>query len=118
VNRLLDEVKHLIKIQPLKFPNGPPEDESDWEHSRINSRGEMTVIKRLKTYEPDSSVPPDPNSEKWKLDLDTLRKDLDKKCTDFNVHTEYKPAEYVYRRNQDGKMYRYNFNKDVPKYEW
>lgn len=119
VNRLLNEIKHLVTIQPLKFPHGIPQDESDWEHTRVNSRGEMVVIQRIKSLEPDAStLAKDPEKDKWKLNLETVKKDLDKMCSDYNIHAEYKPAEYKYRRNQDNKLYRYNFNKDVPKYEW
>jgi len=117
VNKQLDEVKHLIKIQPLMFPNGIPENESDWEHSRINSLGEMVVVQRLEEFEMEGKYLPDPEKEKWSMDLDTLKTDLDKQMRDYNVHTEYFKAQYTYRRNQDGKEYRYQFNKGVPKYE-
>lgn len=115
VNKMLFEVKHLLKILPLKFPHGLPEHESDFEHTIIKSNGEMVVIKRLKEYEPEIA---DGNRNPYDLQLDTIKKDLDQKLLDFNVHIEYHKTKYVYRFNQDGKEYRYNFNKDVPKYEF
>jgi hypothetical protein len=33
VNKLLAEVKHLVRIVPLRFPHGIPEHESDFEHA-------------------------------------------------------------------------------------
>ena len=119
VNRLLDEIKHLVRILPLQFPHGVPEHESDFEHTFINSRGEMLVKKRLKQLEPDATdLVPDPEKEKWKLQLETVKKDLDKRLLDYNVHTEFFKPVYKYRMNQDKKEYRYSFNKDTPKYEW
>jgi len=117
VNKLLNEVKHLVRIVPLKFPNGLLDDEADWEHSRINSRGEMIIVRCLKEFEPTPSLA-DPEPDKWKLGMETVKKDCDKTARDFNVHSEYHLATYTYRRNQDGKEYRYSFNKDVPKYHW
>jgi len=118
VNKLLNEIKHLVRILPLRFPNGLPDNEADWEHSRINSRGEMVIIRRLKEFEPQQAALPDPYREKWKLDLDTIKNDCQKTVRDYNVHMEYHLASYTYRRNEDGKEYRYNFNKNVPKYHW
>lgn len=111
------EVKHLVQILPLTFPNGLPEHESDFEHTLIKSNGEMVVVKRLKEYEPEKTEV-EPKKDLWTLEMDTIKKDLDKKLLDYEVHKEYHKANYVYRYNQDGKEYRYNFNKDAPKYEW
>jgi large subunit ribosomal protein L30 len=118
VNKLLNEIKHLVRILPLTFPNGLPYNEADWEHSQINSRGEMVIIRRLQQFEPQLGTLPDADKEKWKLDLDTVKKDCEKTVRDYKVHMQYHLASYVYRRNQDGKEYRYNFNKNVPKYYW
>lgn len=119
INRLLNEIKHLLHIQPLRFPHGVPEHESDFEHTFINTRGEMIVKKRLKEFEPGpADLVPDPEEEKWVLQLDTVKKELEQRLREYDVHSEFFKPEYKYRRNQDNKEYRYNFNKDVPKYEW
>jgi len=118
VNKLLNEIKHLVRILPLTFPNGLPDDEADWAHSRINSRGEMIIVRRLKEFEPQPAALADVDKEKWKLDLETVKKECEKTVRDYSVHMEYHLATYKFRRNEDGKEYRYNFNKDVPKYNW
>lgn len=121
INRLLDEVKHLVHIQPLCFPHGLPEHESDFEHTLIRSNGEMVVKKRLKQYEPESAVnskPTEDLTDKWKLQLDTVKKELEKRLQNFDVHTEFFRAKYTYRRNQDGQQYRYTVCKNTPKYDW
>lgn len=120
VNKLLTEVKHLVRILPLRFPHGIPEHESDFEHATLRSNGEMVVKKRVKEFEPPALPSNELQSEndKWKLEQTTVIKDLEKRLASFTINTEYFKPKYVYRRNQDGKEYRYTFNKDVPKYEW
>jgi large subunit ribosomal protein L30 len=120
VNKLLAEVKHLVRILPLRFPHGIPEHESDFEHVTIRSNGELVVKKRLKEFEPPTLTANESLAEndKWKLEQSTVIKDLEKRLASFTVQTEYFKTKYIYRHNQDGKEYRYTFNKDVPKYEW
>lgn len=123
VNKLLDEVKHLVHIQPLCFTHGLPQHESDFEHTHIRSNGELIVKRRLEQFEP-KSAPVDAVSQtsedrgKWQLSPDTVKKELEKWLQNFEVHTEFFKANYKYRRNQDGKEYRYTFSKDTPKYDW
>ena len=78
----------------------------------------MMVKKRLLEFEPNSAASVDSDIDKWKLEGDTILKELEKRLASFTVHTEYFRPTYKYRRNQDGKEYRYNFNSDVPKFEW
>ena len=119
INRLLDEIKHLVRILPLRFPHGVPEHESDFEHTFINSHGEMIVKKRLQQFEPGpADLLPNPEEEKWKLQLETIEKDCDYRLRTFSVHAEFFKAAHEFKKNQDGKEYRYTFNKDTPKYEW
>jgi len=118
INKLLDEIKHLLRILPLRFPHGVPEDESDFEHTYINSRGEMMVKKRLKEFEPPSDLVPQPDEEKWTLQQDTIEKDLKQRLLSYSLHMEFFKPVYRFRRNEDGKEYRYTFNKNVSKYEW
>jgi len=95
-----------------------PEHESDFEHTFINSRGEMIVKKRLKEFEPPTDLVPNPEEEKWNLQLETVNKDLEYQLRNYNVHREFFKPNYEYKLNQDSKEYRYTFNKDVHKYEW
>jgi len=119
VNRLLDEIKHLLRILPLRFPHGVPEHESDFEHTFINSHGEMIVKKRLKEYEPEpTDLVPKPEEEKWKLQLETVQKELEYRLRTYSVNWGVFQPAYKYHRNEDKKEYRYTFNKDTPKYEW
>ncbi|CAM9536025.1 unnamed protein product [Lampetra planeri] len=50
VNAQLTMVKHLIKVQPLKLPQGLPTEE-EFAHSYINSKGELIIQKRLSPVE-------------------------------------------------------------------
>ncbi len=115
VNLRLAEVKHLVRIRPLTFPYGLPEHESDFEHSYIKTNGEFIVKKRLKGFEmKDQYVKPDEEKDpkkKWRLTQETLDKHLDEMKRKFLIHSEYHEAEHIYKRNQDGKEYRYNFHK-------
>jgi len=79
----------------------------------------MIVKKRLKEFEPGpSDIVPKPEEEKWKLQLETVQKELEKQLRSYSVHMEFFKPVYKYKRNEDQKEYRYNFNKDIPKYEW
>jgi len=120
INHLLDEVKHLLEILPLRFPHGVPEHESDFQHTFINSRGEMIVKKRLEEFEPEpgTDLVPKPEDEKWNLQLETVRKELEYRLRSYSVNWEVFKPTYRYHKNEDKKEYRYTFNKDTPKYEW
>jgi large subunit ribosomal protein L30 len=119
VNKLLDEIKHLVQITPLRFPHGVPEHESDFNHVMLRSNGEMIVKKKLPPCESSESADKDcARTDKWKLNHNTVSKELEEQLRSYSVHAEYFKAKYVYRRNQDGKEYRYSFNKNTPKYEW
>lgn len=104
-NKLLNEIKHLVEIQPLTFPHGMPEHESDFAHSYINSRGEMIVQKRL-TPEADPLTAENPRSQ-WQLDVKTIQTQLIRTRLNFDIHSEYYKTEYEYKLNQDGKEHRY-----------
>ena len=115
-NKVLAEIKHLVRIQPLQFPHGLPQDTSDFQHCYINARGELIVKHKLKEYEPDKET--DREKEKWKLDKETVGKRLRRTLQMNEVHEEYYDTHYEWKRNEDGKEYRYNFNKDARKYQY
>ncbi|XP_017325608.1 39S ribosomal protein L30, mitochondrial [Ictalurus punctatus] len=54
VNNQLKIIKHLVRIQPLKLPNGLPSEE-EMAGSYLNSKGEL-VIKHLQTTEAQKSM--------------------------------------------------------------
>lgn len=110
-NQRLREVKHLLKIRPLTLPQGFPENEADIQHCTIKSNGEMVFVKKIQSLEANTG-PVEGKDPKWALTKETVDIELDYKKKMFEVHTEYFPTTYTYKRNQDGKEYRYNFSKE------
>ncbi|KAI4892720.1 hypothetical protein NFI96_015306 [Prochilodus magdalenae] len=55
VNNQLKMIKHLVKIEPLKLPNGLPSEE-EMADSYLNSRGELVVKRPQKPVEQKSNV--------------------------------------------------------------
>ena len=113
-NRLLAEVKHLVHIQPLRLPHGLPSHPSDYEHTMVTSDGRLVVKRRLAQHEPAADSEDDRAT--WRLQPDTVKARLDRGRVTHMVHTDEHKTQYVYKRNQDGKEYRYNFNK--PSTDW
>ena len=109
VNTMLQEVKHLVTIRPLTFPHGLPEHESDFEHMYIKPTGEAIVKKRLEAYEPESI---ESDASASHMQQETLKKYLDRMRLEHTIHTEYHRTKYTYKKNEDGKEFRYNHNKD------
>ena len=114
-NDLLREVKHLVRIQPLTFPHGVPQNEVDYERSYINCKGEMVVRHTLHPTE-EATVPKEEPS-KWQLKGLSVKKVLRRKLDLHQVNTEYYEPEYKWKLNEDGKEYRYTHNKGVRKYK-
>ncbi|KAJ8350320.1 hypothetical protein SKAU_G00254500 [Synaphobranchus kaupii] len=56
INSKLKIIKHLVKIQPLKLPQGLPAEE-DMADTLLNSNGELVVRKRLQPLEPKAIEP-------------------------------------------------------------
>ena len=115
-NALLREVKHLVKIMPLKLPHGLPQSPEDYEHCYINSQGELLVKHTLRHLELDKDKPD--QRAKWRLAEDTIKKKLRRTLELYDVHSEYYEPEYVWKKNEDGKEYRYNFYKGARKYDY
>ena len=104
-------MSHLIKIQPLKFPQGFPDDPRDYEHTVLMSNGELIVRKRLEPVSMETVSLETEKKKKWQMELETMHRELKRKLLNYTIHSEFHPAKYTYTRNQDGKEYRYNFNK-------
>merc|ERR1712183_708088 len=113
---MLTRVKHLIKIVPITFPNGLPEDESDYEHCLLQDNGEFVIRKKI--FASDVDVVPIEDAKKdelYKMDRKTLDRHLILQLRHRRLNKEYFPTKYVYKYNQDGKEYRYkgeNRDKD------
>ena len=102
-----------MRIVPLTFPHGLPQEPSDFEHCYINSKGELIVRHTLREYEPDKDQPL--KKEKWQMEVDTVQKKLKRTLQLYDVHSEYYEPEYEWKKNEDGKEHRYNFSKGARK---
>lgn len=107
VNKLLESVKHLIKIVPVTFPQGLPTSESDLQNCTLHPDGRLVIKKTIYPLESD-----DTNSI-WKMDTETLKKAGEKVLSEYNLSAEYFPAKYVFKYNQDGKEYRYTGDHNI-----
>lgn len=129
INQMLDEVKHLLVVQPLKLPYGLPNHPKEFETLTLKSNGELVFQKHLGCQDsdekgegkaPEEAQDADETSGKlgpeWTLTRETLQKSLDRSLLLYRVNVDQFDTKYEYKRNQDGKMYRYTFNKDVRKY--
>jgi large subunit ribosomal protein L30 len=103
-NEMLRRVKHLIKIVPITFPNGLPQDESDYPHTLLKETGEFVVKPRVE----GQIVSEKPE---WSLKIETKKKHWQRILDEKRFIAEYHPAKYQYRFNQDGNEYRYNDTK-------
>ena len=115
INELLFQIKQLIQIQPLTFPHGIPETKEDMKHTQLKINGEMTLRRLIMPASPDNCegevTEGQKRHEKWSMTQDTLEKHLLWQKLRHKIHMEYFKAKYMYKQNQDGKEYRYTFNK-------
>ncbi|XP_013421843.1 uncharacterized protein LOC106181871 isoform X2 [Lingula anatina] len=109
INVELRKVNHLVKVVPVRFPHGLPEDPSDFDHAKLKSNGEFVVNKSLKPQQA-AEINNDEYNErrKWSLDGDTIRKEMRRKLERKAMHDEYYVAQYSYHYNQDGKEEKYD----------
>lgn len=122
VNQRLMEVKHLVTIKPLTFPHGFPENPDDFEHCYIKHSGEFIVKQRV-GEKPTATLADDWGRNKkhprakWRMTKETIEKDCMQRRDEYRLLEEFHEPEYHYTRNQDGKEWRYNYNKpDSPDY--
>ncbi|XP_076344760.1 large ribosomal subunit protein uL30m-like isoform X2 [Tachypleus tridentatus] len=76
INRIMWSVKHLIKVKPITFPYGLPQ-EGDYSGTFLKPNGEMIVSPKLRVN-PECLLE-DPKKELVKMDTDTLKKELRRK---------------------------------------
>ena len=123
---MLNEVKHLVAVQPLKLPYGLPKYPKEFETIMLKSNGELVFQMQLECQDLDKKVEESQEKEEqdteeetsgklgqeWTFTRETLQKNLDRSLQLYRVNLEQFPTKYEYKRNQDGKMHRYTFNKD------
>ena len=110
VNKLLDKVKHLVEIKPLKLVHGPPNAEDDYKHMTLKWNGELVVTKQIEPLSVEAEKEP-PEVQKWRMQPETLEQQLYDIKRYRLIHAEHHKPHLVYKKNQDGKEYRYTFNK-------
>ena len=103
----MKEIKHLVVVKPVTFPHGVPEHESDYDNIQLRFNGEMIVKKRLDIADTEQEGE---KSDKWKMQIDTLKKRGSDKIRSYSISDEYFEPKYKFRFNQDGKEYRYTNN--------
>ena len=108
VNARLERIKHLVSIFPVRFPYGLPETEEDYEHCILRDNGEFVVTRKLEPVQEETAVvsKEDPTSV-WDLKQETIDQTNELKKMQYQLNAEYFPTKYVYKRNEDGKEYRY-----------
>lgn len=108
VNSQLKVVKHLLRITPITFPYGVPENEEDLEHCQLNENGEFIVVRNVTPGEEVRALPTAPwQSTVWDMDVDTIKKHTLKIRQDMSLNAEFFSVDPVYTYNQDNKEYRY-----------
>ena len=107
---LLDKVKHLIEIKPLKFVHGIPDGVNDYKHITLKSNGELLVKKELEPLSVVEEDEEDPQ-KKWRMTDETIDKHLYDIRRFHQLRAEYHKPNPTYTHNQDGKEYRYTHNK-------
>lgn len=115
VNERLSRIKHLVEILPVRFPYGLPETEEDYEHCVLRDNGEFIVVRKLyeKKEEPAALVTEEDPTTVWDIKQDTIDRTLDLKKMQYQLNAEYYPTEYIYKRNEDGKEFRYSGKDNV-----
>ena len=107
---LLDKVKHLIEITPLKFVHGVPDGENDYKHMTLKPNGELVVKKEIEPLSVETTETQSP-AEKWRMTDETVEKQLHDIKRFRLIHAEYFKPYHLNTHNQDGKEYRYTHNK-------
>lgn len=107
-------MKHLVEIIPVRFPYGLPDTEEDYEHCVLRDNGEFVVIKKLEPVLEETAVvtTEDPTSV-WDMKQSTIDRTNELKKMQYQLTAEYYPTKYVWKRNEDGKEYRYKGNFNV-----
>ena len=111
---LLNRIKHLIEILPIRFPYGLPETEEDYEHCILKDNGEFIVVKKINPGQEETALvtKEDPTTV-WDLKQSTIDKFVEIKKMQYQLNAEYYPTKYRWTKNEDGKEFRYKGNFNV-----
>ncbi|KAK7503816.1 hypothetical protein BaRGS_00004939 [Batillaria attramentaria] len=103
MNKVLESVKHLVRITPVSFPHGLPSDESDFHHCVLHQDGRLTVKKKLVPADV-SAAEAEGSEEKsvWEMDKETLDVASRKVLEGLRLSQEYFPAN----RSTDFEVHR------------
>ncbi|OWF37238.1 uncharacterized protein LOC110440412 isoform X2 [Mizuhopecten yessoensis] len=111
INEQLKFVQHLLRIVPVTFPYGLPENEEDWEHCYIRDNGEFIVRRKIPSAEEsipeDIGTTTDRENSVWDMDIETVKKQNQKKLVQYDINSEFFKPQYAYKNNSDGKEHRY-----------
>ena len=113
MNEKLKKITHLVKVVPITFPHGLPQDESDFHHCILHQDGRLEVKKQLQPLEKRLTVGVSEKDKLWNMSSETIEKSTTKTKEKFALSQEYFPAVYIYKHNQDGKEFRYFGNDNI-----
>ncbi|CAL8095281.1 unnamed protein product [Calicophoron daubneyi] len=132
VNEELYVVKHLVRIQPIRFPQDLPSKADDLTQCRllpdgrflryrgtsvdgqVVSTGELSPLKQDSCGQPANLQDPTllfchaPSSGNGYLTRSYLRQWHNRKWNNYELFNEYLGSKYKYKLNQDGMEYRYS----------
>ncbi|KAM7541412.1 hypothetical protein Aperf_G00000028490 [Anoplocephala perfoliata] len=123
----LDHIKHLIKIQPVTFPDGLPECAEDLINFRLLPNGKFVrrgsspfrpgkpmnisqwkIVDQTNIVESILPCVVESNENKRYLTRQYLRQWYNQRWQHHQLFSEFFTTKYKYRLNQDGLEYRYN----------
>lgn len=121
-NSILKKIQHLVKIVPISFPYGLPEDESDFENCILHEDGRFVVNKLLKSNFPKlADNPVSPEISKWDMTQDLIDRENYHKRINYEIYSEFSKATYNYVRNKGGQEEAYDTDikteKELEEYE-
>ncbi|KAL3315185.1 39S ribosomal protein L30, mitochondrial [Cichlidogyrus casuarinus] len=125
VNKELAVIKHLIRVQPIEFPQGLPDSETDLRNCVLRPNGNFYLRKAQKLTVNEQSLPKleegssleelvkniyseDVEVKKMQVDRVYLKKHFNKNWSRSRLFCDMFSAKYRYKLNQDGQEYRYS----------
>lgn len=115
VNKDLYRIKHLIRVQPVRFPQGLPDTADDVRNCVLRPNGDLLIRKPLRSD--DSPAVSQDVREGVDLPEEVVRAHLSRKYLKSYHNDRYRShallkehftSHYRYEMNQDGQEYRYS----------
>ena len=116
VNTDLYRIKHLIRVQPVRFPQGLPETEDDIRNCLLRPNGHFIIRKPLGSVE-SPAISEDATAESIDVPAEVMRAHLSRRYLRKYHNDRYKShallgehftSHYRYELNEDGQEYRYS----------